>query len=194
MRTRLIWILIGSAILLGVAAGVGGEGPMTSVSGNAHVDLSLSECWEKLRDLERAKFYVPGVSEAVITTAAREGVGASRVVTSSQAGLMDETVVAWEEERGISLRLHRGNDGPPFPFREATAHYTLSDDSEGTLVTNRMDYRVRGGLLGRFLDWLVLRRNLRQSMSNVALAVAEHWETDAAVTPERLEALRSEAR
>lgn len=193
MLTRFIWILIGFVILLVVAAGVGGDGHMTSVSGSAHVDLPRSECWEKLRDLERAKHYVPGVSEAVITSEAREGVGASRVVTSSQAGRMDETVVAWEEQRGLSLRLHRGNDGPPFPFRDATAHYTLSEDGEGTLVTNRMDYSVRGGLLGRFLDWLVVRRNLQQSMSNVALAVAEHWETDAAVTPERLEALRSQA-
>jgi len=190
---RLAWILIGLMALIFLSAGVGGDLTGIRVSGSAHVDLPRAECWEKLRDLERAKFYVPGVSEVVITTDAKEGVGASRVVTSSQAGLMRETVVAWEEQRGISLRLHRGDEGPLFPIPEATAHYALSDDGEGTLVTNTMDYSVGAGLLGRVLNWLLLRRTLEQSMSDVALAVAEHWETDAPVSPERLEVLRSEA-
>ena len=189
MLNRSMKILIGLVLLLSLAAGTGEEDHMNSASGSAHVNLSLSECWEKLRDLERAKHYVPGVTEAVITTEAREGIGASRVVTTSQTGLLDETVVAWEEERGISLRLHRGDSGPPFPFRDATAHYTLTDDGEGTLVTNSMEYRMRAGFLGRFFDWLILRRNFEQGQRDIALAVAEHWETDATVTPERLKVL-----
>ena len=165
---------------------------MTRVSARAPIPLPIEVCWEKLRDLERAHFYVPGVSACVITTDAREGVGASRRVTSRQVGDMDETVVVWDEGRALTIRLHKG-DAPARPFREATFRYALEPAGEHCEIVTRMEYDLVGGPLGRLLDALVMRRQMQRNVRDVALALAEHYVTDAPVPPERLEALRRNA-
>ena len=81
----------------------------TTVRGAAPISLPIETCWENLRDLTRARHYVPGLTDTVITTEKNEGIGASRIVTHRQFGAMDETVVAWDEGVGMTVRLHKGD-------------------------------------------------------------------------------------
>ena len=92
----------------------------TTVRAAAPIGLPIDECWEKLRDLTRARDYVPGLTDCVVRTEQREGVGASRVVTHHQFGAMDETIVEWDEGKGFTVRLHKG-EAPARPFREASS-------------------------------------------------------------------------
>lgn len=165
----------------------------SSVSARAAIPLPIEVCWEKLRDLSRAASYVPGLVGCVVTTEQREGVGASRRVTSRQFGDMDETVIAWDEGRGFSLRLHKG-DAPALPFKEASFRYALEPSGPGCEIVTTLRYTLAFGPLGRLLDALVFRRVSQKNVRDVALALAEHYVTDAPVPPERLAELRRQAR
>jgi carbon monoxide dehydrogenase subunit G len=166
-------------------------GSMTSsVSGKARIALPIAACWERLRDLERARDYVPGLKGAEITTEQKEGVGASRVVSHAQFGSMNETVVEWNEGEGFLIRLHRG-DRAAFPFSEATFRYALREVGDETEISTTMTYALRFGVLGRLLDHAILGRVMQRSVSEVALALAENYETDAPVSPGRLRELRA---
>ena len=110
----------------------------------------------------------------------------------TQVGDMDETVVAWDEGRAFTLRLHKG-DAPARPFREATFRYALEPTGETCEIVTCMEYTLAGGVLGRLLDVLAVRRVMQGNVRDVGLALAEHYRTDAPVLPERLKALRRDA-
>jgi hypothetical protein len=168
----------------------------TTVHGAAAIPLPIAECWAKMRDLTRAKDYVPGLSDCVVTTAQQEGVGASRIVTHRQFGDMNESVVVWDEGRGMTLRLHKG-DAPARPFAEAFFRYEFRPARDGALdaceIHTALTYRLPFGLLGRLLDRLFLRRVFRRNVVDAAVSLAENYRTDRPVPAAELPRLRRNA-
>ena len=166
----------------------------TTVRGAAAIPLPLEVCWQKLRDLTRAKDYVPGLSDCVVTTAAKEGVGASRSVTHKQFGAMDESVVVWDEGKGITLRLHKGEQ-PARPFAEACFRYEFRPAAAGSgcEIHTALSYRLPLGGVGRLLDRLFLGRLFKQNVVDVAVCLAEYYRTDRRVPDTELPRLRRNA-
>jgi hypothetical protein len=172
----------------------------TTVRGAAAIPLPIEACWQKMRDLTRAKDYVPGLSDCVVTTALKEGVGASRIVTHRQFGAMHETVVAWDEGRGITLRLHKRDENgekPARPFAEAHFRYefrpAVSGGGSGCEIHTALTYRLPFGPIGRLLDRLFLRRLFQQNVIDAAVCLAEYYRTDRAIPDGELPRLRRNA-
>ena len=172
----------------------------STVRAAALIPLPVSECWEKFRDLTRATDYVPGLTNTVITTELKEGVGASRIVSHEQFGDMNETVIVWDEGVGMTIRLHKG-DKPATPFKQAQFRYefhvptgpdgvSLRDQTE---IHTSLEYVLPGGPLGQLLDVLFLRRVFRRNVVDTAVCLAENYVTNAKVDPKRLPALRANA-
>ena len=167
----------------------------TTRRGAARISIPMELCWENLRDLTRAKHYVPGLTDTVISTARKEGVGASRVVTHKQFGEMDETVIEWDERIGMTVRLHKG-DKPATPFKEAAFRYEFRPDRDGgngCEIHTAMTYELPFGVLGRLADRLFLGRIMAQSVVDSAVCLAENYQTDQPVPPSDLARLRSNA-
>lgn len=164
----------------------------TTVRGAAAIPLPIEACWQKLRDLSRAKDYVPGLSDCVVTSAAKEGVGASRIVTHKQFGAMNETVVVWDEGRGITLRLHKG-EKPARPFSEALFRYEFRPATSGCEIHTALTYRLPLGPVGRLLDRLFMRRLFQQNVVDAAVCLAEYYRTERPVPDTDLPRLRRNA-
>ena len=134
-----------------------------TVRAAAPIALPIETCWSLLRDLTRATNYVPGLTQTVLTTEKKEGVGASRIVTHKQFGDMNETVTEWVPGRGFTVRLHKG-DKPAAPFKEAAFRYALeparSGDESTCEIHTSLTYALPFGPLGRLLDALVLGPHL----------------------------------
>jgi Polyketide cyclase / dehydrase and lipid transport len=171
---------------------------LTTVRGAAPISLGAEACWQNLRDLTRARHYVPGLLDSVVTTDLEEGVGASRIVTHRRFGEMNETVVAWDVGRGMTLRLHKG-DKAATPFKEAFFRYELKPASPPSDLVNSceihtaLSYAMPLGPIGRMLDRLFLRRIFRQNVIDTAVCLAEHYESNAPVPSSRLPQIRSNA-
>jgi hypothetical protein len=163
-----------------------GAAPRTSqVSAQIVVDHSREEVWGKLRDLSLADRYMPGIIRTQITTEQQSGVGATRKLFESDTSSLDETVVAWQEGNGFALRVHRGENGAPFPFRAASLLYWVDRvDDQHALVTVSLQYVPRGGALGRLLDHRFLKKHIRRQVSDVAANVKQMVETDAIALPQ----------
>lgn len=172
----------------------------TTVRAAAAIPLPLEVCWEKMRDLRRARDYVPGLTDTVITTDRKEGVGASRIVTHRQFGAMNESVVVWDEGRGMTLRLHKG-EKPARPFAEAFFRYEFRPGAAGGAgaaaaaceIHTALTYRLPFGALGRLLDRLFLRRVFAQNVADAAVCLAENYQTDRPVPASELPRLRRNA-
>lgn len=151
--------------------------PDSTVDADILVDLPRAQVWERLRDLSIAHYYVPGLTDAQLTTAQREGVGTSRKVYQKGMAPMDETVVEWNEGYGFLLRLHNG-DRAPLIFKEAFFRYAIEDAGpRQTRFRPALIYTLRWGALGRLLDRLVMRRSSRAMLGRLARSFKQFYET-----------------
>lgn len=167
----------------------------TTLRAAAKIPLPIETCWENLRDLTRAKDYVPGLTGSVITTEKKEGVGASRLVSHRQFGDMNETVVVWDPGVGMTIRLHKG-DGPATPFKEAHFRYEFRPSraaSNECEIHTSLSYVLPGGVLGRLVDSLFLRRLFRRNVIDTAVCLAENYRTGQPIDPTSLKELRKNA-
>lgn len=140
---------------------------MTELSFEAVIARSRAEVWDQLRDLRVARHYVPGVTAIELNSAQREGIGASRKVFTKKRAPVDETAIAWEEGCGYTLKIHNG-DTPAAPFKWATFQYAIEDAPGGqTLMRGTFSYEMAGGLFGRILNALIVRRAIERT--NIAL-------------------------
>jgi hypothetical protein len=156
----------------------------STASYEVEIALPRATIWEGLRDLTRAPFYVPGLTGVEITTAAREGVGASRRVFQKNGKPLDETVIEWDEGYGFKLRLHNG-DKPLGPFAEAWFDYRLADAPDGgVLFRPALGYAMPWGPLGAMLDRLMINRFARGNTRKVAENFKRHYETGEITNPD----------
>jgi len=131
------------------------------------LDLTQQEAWAKLRDLSLAPHYVPGLTGCQFHPGAQEGVGASRRVFRKGGQYLDESVVSWQEGVGFVLLLHKGSNGSPFPFREASFSYALHAEGDATRITLQMSYSLRGGRLMELLLGKAFNSVVRQIAENL---------------------------
>ncbi len=150
----------------------------SKASSEVIINMSRAEIWQRLRDLTKGHYYVPGLKDCRMTTKQMEGTGASRRVYTTSGMEMDETVIEWNEGQGLVLRLHDG-DGPPPPiFTQARFHYIFEDLPGGkTLFKPTMTYTLKFGVLGRLLDKLMLNMIIRSNMKKVGLGLKQYYET-----------------
>lgn len=153
-----------------------------------HLDMPREKAWEKLRDLTLAPNYVPGVTGVQITTEKKDGVGASRCILPKK---MDETVVEWNEGYGFVLKLHKGEYGPPAPFKEACFIYSMKDDESRTEFTMALIYKMRMGVLGRLIDRLFINFYINGFIKDVGLSLKHFYETNEPVTPDILKNIKA---
>jgi hypothetical protein len=143
------------------------------------VGLPRAVIWEGLRDLRRARFYVPDVTDIVVTTPQHEGVGASRRVFTKSRGFVDETVIAWRDGEGLTLRLHNG-EAPPAPFPAATFEYALAErGADWTLLSCIFEYGFPWGAVGPLAHLLLFRPIIGKSLRATAQGFKGHYETGA---------------
>ncbi len=158
---------------------------------NATAKIPMDQAWLKLKDLSQAANYVPGINKCTITTAKKEGVGASRRVSGPHQAL-DETVIEWNEGRGFAIRLHNG-DKPAKPFADASFTYRIDKvDDSSCKLTCTMTYKMGMGFLGNVLHGLFLGGLIRNNIRDVALSMAYFYETGKKPSKEDLIRLRAE--
>lgn len=158
---------------------------------NATAKIPAEQAWNKLKDLSLAHNYVPNITKCTITTAQKEGMGASRRVSGPQQAL-DETVVEWNEGRGFVIRLHNGSK-PAKPFGEAKFTYRIDKiDDKSCKLTCTMTYEMGMGILGSVLHSLFIGNLIRGNIRDVALSMAYFYETGKKPSKEDLVRLRAD--
>jgi hypothetical protein len=156
---------------------------------NIMCNLPADKAWEKMRDISKAHLYVPGLSNTKITTPKKEGIGASRRVYGKH-GVMDETVTEWNDGRGFTIRLHKG-DKPAMPFKEAHFTYRIDKiDDKRCKLTTTMIYEMPWGGLGKLLNSLFFARIVYSNVRDVVLSMKNYYETNQATTADDMKKLR----
>lgn len=135
--------------------------------------------WEVISDLAHGDNYVSDLQSISLQPGIATGVGATRRVLASDGRELDETVTQWQEGEGFTLRLHNG-ERAPFPFDQASFEYRLDAMSaEATAVHLSLVYRPRYGVLGQFLNDLVLASAVEKQVMGVASGLKRYCDEQA---------------
>jgi hypothetical protein len=154
-----------------------------SATAEAIIEMPREQVWERLRDLSRAHYYVPRLTNTTINTAQKEGVGTSRTVFAKGMAPMDETVIEWTEGYGFKIRLHRG-DKPAAPFKAAVFVYAIEDAGPGrTRFKPAIHYTLPGGALVDAIGNLLLGGVMRGNVEAVAQKLKQYYETGVPSNP-----------
>ena len=167
---------------------------MPTVRAELPLNLDRPAAWRRLRDLSAPHLYVPGLTGAAFTGPQREGAGTRRRVRAAGILTLDETVTEWREAVGLTIRLHRGDRGPPPPFRTFLFEYGLVDRGGRTWLVNRVRYSLRPVPWGARVDRALLRPFIARLLGDITLAQKLHYETGERVTAAGLRAWKRKER
>lgn len=157
------------------------------------MNVPREQAWEKLRDISMAHNYVPGIVKTEVTTGNKEGIGASRKVYQTETRGLDETVIEWNEGHGFLIRLHRGENGAPPPFKVASFRYRIEDAGNGqTALTTSLIFTMRWGVFGSFLHDRLLAGVFRSTIRDVALSMKAFYESGEPTTTDKLKQIKAE--
>ena len=100
----------------------------------------------------------------------------------------------WRESAGLTIRLHRGDRGPPPPFRTFLFEYGLVERDGGTWLVNCVLYSLRAVPWRARVDRALLRPFIARLLGDITLAQKIHYETAERVTAAGLRAWKQEKR
>ncbi len=110
---------------------------MSSVTREIQIDAPREKVWAILANIGSVQDYSPGVVKSYYTSDIKEGVGASRHCDLLPTGTVEERIMNWRDGEQYSIEIY---DGTEIRYAGA-AHFKLNRCSEGTIVTQTMDYR-----------------------------------------------------
>jgi ligand-binding SRPBCC domain-containing protein len=127
---------------------------MTVLENTVRINASPEAVWRVLGTLDALHEYDPGVKKAALLSGPSEGVGASRKCELAPGGWFEERVTEWEPHASIAFELFACT----LPVKSLRHRYTLTPAEGATVVTQRMEYQLKFGPLGRAMDSLMVRR------------------------------------
>ena len=127
---------------------------MTVLENSIRIESPREKVWSVLASLDALDQYDPGIKTSRVVSSQAQGLGAARQCDLTPGGWFKEKVTEWRPPEALAFELVECT----LPVRRLRHSYTLTPDSGGTIVHQRMVYELKFGLLGQFLDALMVRR------------------------------------
>lgn len=147
---------------------------MATFSESVTIDAPASKVWAVLAEVGTISDWNPGVKESRSISDSSTGLGAERFCGLGGKNYLKESVVAFEEDRALTMRIDETN----LPFKSADIHFTLTATGNGTRVTVSPVYELKYGPLGQVMDKLMVSRKYRTGMVGLLDGLKRHVETN----------------
>jgi|GEM_PF-603835 len=138
------------------------------------VEASHERVWEVIGSYNQIHRFHPFVRRAEPVGKLESGVGARRECHLYSGASVVEEVVDWQEGRSVSVL----NTSSPSPFGDTGGTLSVAPLAPGrSVVLLDANYEVEWGLLGKVLDFLVLRFALKWALNRVLRGLKHYVET-----------------
>ena len=159
---------------------------MLAVQNQIMIDLPIASSWEKVRDISLANNYIPNVNKIEIVTEKKEGVGACRKAYLDKGNkVVDETVIAWNDGTGFTLKLDiEGKRVLPW-FNEFYFRYHIEEADHKTYFKPAILYQPRINFMVRFQK-KIFNCILSKELKVICASMKYYYETNQPTSKERL--------
>ena len=128
---------------------------MAKLQNERTIRASREKLWSLLANLEELEKYDPTVSRSVSLSPGAKGPGAARKVHMKDGkNWFEEKITVWRPNEELAYQLTACS----FPVSGLSHSYTFEPVKEGIRVTQLMEYTVKFGLLGRWMDKWMIRK------------------------------------
>lgn len=148
---------------------------MTTITSEVQINAPVEKVWRIMADFGGIYKYNPNVSSSHSTSAANSGVGATRHCDLLPAGSVEERISEWNEGRDYKVDIFQGKGVPP--FKTAVARLSIRPQNNGSRVQMRFDYHIKFGLIGRLLDWLMVKKQFGKAVPSILAGLKHYAET-----------------
>ena len=128
---------------------------MRTIAVTREIAAPRSAVWKVLADFPNIADWNGGVKKSYSTGGTDGGVGATRHCDLDPIGELEETVIAWEPERRMVVRIE---SAAKLPIKSAEVTFTLSSADGATPTELRYAYQPRFGPIGSLLGPLMDRQ------------------------------------
>ena len=141
---------------------------MTKVAVETRIDAPKERVWEVIADLGAVSVWNPALADSHYTSAAKEGLEASRHCDFPDGGYVKENVIEWKPGEAVALEITEGT----VPFASARGSMSLSEDGDGTIVTLALEYELKSDTP---VDPQQVERENREDLFPLVLAGLKHY-------------------
>ena len=148
---------------------------MTTISYQIYVEAPSEKVWNILADFGGIYKWSPGVKKSYSTSAANEGLDATRHCDLNPAGAVEERIVDWNEGQSYSLEIYDGKGAPP--FKKSLATFSVQPNGPGTTVTATVEYGLKYGPIGALMNLFMVRPFIKKGFQGLLAGLKHHAET-----------------
>ncbi len=128
---------------------------MRTITVNRTIDARPSAVWEVLADFPNIADWNGGVTKSYSTSESDQGVGATRHCDLAPIGALEETIIAWEPDRRMVVRI---DSAARLPIKSGEVTFTLSAADGATPTELRYAYEPKFGPIGSLLGPVIDRQ------------------------------------
>jgi ligand-binding SRPBCC domain-containing protein len=116
--------------------------------------------WEALADFGGVSDWAPYMKHSHLIGDIESGVGTRRGMRHAWGFRFEEVITEWNEGDGYSFDVFRA----PFPMKNVHESWVTGRENGNVTVTTKVNYGMKLGPVGTFLDWLLVRFVVKREM------------------------------
>lgn len=148
---------------------------MTTITKKLEINAPQERVWEVIANLGDIQNYNPMVKKSYYNTEIKSEVGAGRICEFQPMGKVDEKAIEWNQGKSYKL-LITPIEKLPF-FKQGEALFVLNATStDKTTVEVNFEYEYSGGVMGKAMNALMLKKNFSQGFEGVLKGLKKHIE------------------
>lgn len=128
--------------------------------------------WSVLADFGDVAAWAPYMRVSHLIGSRETGIGTRRAMRHQFGFRFEECVTAWNEGTGFEFDVLKA----PWPMKDVSESWTLQTQGSRCLVTSRVEYGMKMGVMGALLDWLLVRFVVRREMRSGMRGLKSHVE------------------
>ena len=125
---------------------------MRTISVSRDIPASRAAVWGVLADFPNIADWNSGVKKSFSTSESVEGVGAQRHCDLAPAGKLEETVVGWQPEEQLVIRI---DSAATLPIKTGEVTFSLVEDGDFTATSVDYDFETKFGPIGSLMGPMI---------------------------------------
>lgn len=145
---------------------------MRELSEQIAIAKPIQKVWGLLADFGGVSEWAPYMKTSHLIGEIYSGVGMRRGMRHAWGFRFEETVTRWQDGYGFSFDVLRA----PFPMKDVKESWVVSQENGLSVVSTRVTYRMKLGLVGKAIDWSLVRFIVRREMRAGLRGLKQHSE------------------
>ncbi len=139
------------------------------------IGAPLEKVWAVLENFGDVYSWAPYMRSSALIGKQKTGIGTRRKLLHAWGFRLEETVTGWIDGRGFTFDVNRA----PWPMKNVREAWVIEHEKGQTIIGTSVEYEMHLGVLGRWLDSLLVQFIVQREMRAGLRGLKDFLEQDA---------------